>query len=349
MRIVLHEYTTWKFIESVSPPFGGGRTDPARFRQRRNRRHPRSFALLGQTLEETSRERRPLRPRTKISVGASPKTRRCQTEGTQNHHPRRGRCVGLSRRPLDLADHRRPHSKKMGRRVFQFQYSLHSPLASVVVSKTRSQVDEAFASRRRTLAALRLAPAQKKADDNGYILILWDESGFSFVPNCVRTWAPVGETPVLFETSGRHNHTGIGYMTRTPCRHLLKFRFTMFKGSAGFEDFVYFLSQIHHYYGDKVVLVWDNLPAHDSAESYFEDEHPNWYDFYFFPTHSPELNPVEPCWHHVKHVYLPNFVPASDEELVSIVDQAMESTKKNYCRPFSNMRDSPCSPNFTGQ
>jgi hypothetical protein len=57
------------------------------------------------------------------------------------------------------------------------------------------------------LEATYLALHQKKADDNGYVLILWDESGFSFVPNRVRTWAPIGETPVLFETSGRHTIT----------------------------------------------------------------------------------------------------------------------------------------------
>ena len=32
--------------------------------------------------------------------------------------------------------------------------------------------------------------------------------GISFVPNLNRTWVPVGETPVLRETPGRHNHTG---------------------------------------------------------------------------------------------------------------------------------------------
>jgi transposase len=104
-----------------------------------------------------------------------------------------------------------------------------------------------------------------------------------------------------------------------------------FKGSANCGDFVFFLAQIHHHYNRKVILVWDNLPAHYSAESYFGEEHPDWFDFEHFPTHSPELNPVEPCWHHRKHVYLPNFVPTSDDELVTTSIKQWNASTKKIC------------------
>jgi hypothetical protein len=64
---------------------------------------------------------------------------------------------------------------------------------------------------------------KKKVDKEGLTLAIEDESGFSFVPNCNNTWTPIGETPILRETPGRHNHTGIGIITRTPVRHLLTF------------------------------------------------------------------------------------------------------------------------------
>jgi transposase len=171
------------------------------------------------------------------------------------------------------------------------------------------------------LAALRLATDQKKADKHGLTLSIWDESGFSFSPNCGGTWAPVGETPILHETSGRHNHTGVGMITRTSHRHLLQFRFTIFKGSACFEDFVFLLADLHRYYGRKVLVLWDHLPAHHAVESYFEDEHPDWFEFEYFPTYSPELNPVESCWNQMKNVYLSHYFPRSDEELVTTAHQ----------------------------
>jgi transposase len=151
-------------------------------------------------------------------------------------------------------------------------------------------------------------------------LTIWDESGFSFVPNRNHTWAPIGQTPLLRETPGRHNHTGLGFITRTPRRHLLKFRFTIFKGAARTEDLIFHLTELHHHYGgQKVLVLWDHLPGHHGAESYFTERHSDWFAFEYFPTHSPELNPVESCWNRMKNEYLSNFVPTSDEELTAAV------------------------------
>ncbi|MCL2349564.1 MAG: transposase [Planctomycetaceae bacterium] len=103
---------------------------------------------------------------------------------------------------------------------------------------------------------------------------------------------------------------------------------------SSFEDFIFYLTAIHHYYGGKVIIVWDNLPAHHAAATYFEFEHPDWFEVEYFPTYSPELNPVESCWHQIKNVYLPNFVPTSDDELVSAAHAAKRLGKymKNCCR-----------------
>jgi len=153
-------------------------------------------------------------------------------------------------------------------------------------------------------------------------LTIWDESGFSFVPNRNHTWDPVGETPVLRETPGRHNHTGLGFISRTPRRHHLKFHFTMYKGAVRFEDFVFLLTEVHYYYRQKVLILWDNLPTHHAVADHFEESNPDWFEFEYFPAYSPELNPVESCWNKMKREYLPNFVPMTDEELVSAVDSA---------------------------
>ena len=173
-------------------------------------------------------------------------------------------------------------------------------------------------------------------------LTIWDESGFSFVPNRSHTWAPIGQTPVLRETPGRHNHTGLGFITRTPRRHLLNFRFTIFKGAASFEDFVFYLTELHHYADGKVMVLWDNLPTHHAADSYFSDVQPHWFEFEYFPAHSPELNPVESCWNQMKKVYLPNFVPTSDEELVSVVHAAaMRINERRLLPAFFKLADIP--------
>ena len=163
---------------------------------------------------------------------------------------------------------------------------------------------------------------QKKVDEEGLTLAILDESGFSFMPNCNNTWSPIGETFTIREVPGRHNHTCIGLILRTPVRHQLRFFHTLLKGAATFDDFVELLTLLHRYVRKKVLVLWDNLPTHHAVDSYFEEEHPNWFEFEYFPAHSPELNPVEGCWNLMKNVYLPNFAPMTDAELVSEVTAA---------------------------
>ena len=166
------------------------------------------------------------------------------------------------------------------------------------------------------MAKERLATYKKKCEKECLTLAILDESGFSFVPNCNNTWAPVGETPILRETPGRHNHTGIGLIIRTPVLHLLTFFLMILKGVATFDDFVVLLTSLHFRTRRKVLILWDNLPTHHAVQAYFEEERPGWFDFEYFPAYSPELNPVEGCWNLMKNVSLPNFVPTADEELV---------------------------------
>lgn len=56
------------------------------------------------------------------------------------------------------------------------------------------------------------------------------------------------------------------------------------------------------------MIVWDALPAHKGAERYFRLKHPEWFVFHYFPSYSPELNPVEQCWNEMKSNRLSNFV-----------------------------------------
>jgi transposase len=181
-----------------------------------------------------------------------------------------------------------------------------------------------------------LGAHQKKADVNRFHLTIWDESGFSFVPNRHHTWAPIGETPVLRETPGRHHHTGLGFLLRTPKRHLTRFCFTMYKGAVSFEDFVFHLTALHHYCaGNKVMILWDHLPTHHAVDAYFRETRPDWFGFEYFPSYSPELNPVEPCWNHMKNVSLPNFVPTSDAELVeNVLAAAMRINEEHLVTSF---------------
>ena len=107
-------------------------------------------------------------------------------------------------------------------------------------------------------------PRLKKQKIEDAVLILWDESVFSLHSNRRLAWSDIGVTPIRFAVCpkhrpGHHNHTGIGFITRTPVRHLLDFRFTIFNGSSCFESLcdkygVFMLTDLHRYDGRKVII-----------------------------------------------------------------------------------------------
>jgi transposase len=165
---------------------------------------------------------------------------------------------------------------------------------------------------------------KKKAKKRGLILIFLDESGFSMSPTRGTTWCEIGKPMVLREVFSRNTQTGLGFITMTPEQRRLNFRFTIFSGVVNTEDVIFFLTQIHHHYGKKVMIIWDRLSSHISAERFFVWTHPHWFVFEYLPSYSPELNPVEQCWHHMKNVQMANFVPLSVEHLTERALQAAQ-------------------------
>ena len=118
-------------------------------------------------------------------------------------------------------------------------------------------------------------------------------------------------------TNSRHTQTGLGFITMTPALRRLHFRFTIFPGAINTEDVIFFLTEIHRHYHCRVMIIFDRLSAHGAAQKYFEQHRPDWFLFEYFPSYSPELNPVEQCWQQMKNVLMANFVPKSVEDIVA--------------------------------
>jgi len=162
-----------------------------------------------------------------------------------------------------------------------------------------------------------LETSKKKCKKLGIPLIFLDESGFSLSPVRGTTWCEMGNPRVLRTTFSRCSLTGLGFITMTPEQRRLNFRFTIFSGAINTEDVIFYLTQIHRHYGCKVMIIWDRLSSHISAQRFFESKRSDWFLFEYLPSYSPELNPVEQCWNQMKNVTMANFVPLCIEELVA--------------------------------
>jgi len=162
-----------------------------------------------------------------------------------------------------------------------------------------------------------LAEDQKNAEKSVKTVVLLDEIGFDLSPILHKTWSPIGETPVISEPVFRRHHSGLGMIFMSPKRTKFHFYFTIHPGAVLTEHLVFWLRELHRKVRKQVILVRDDLPGHRAAEAFFLAHHPTWFQFEHLPPYSPELNPTESPWSHIKTGDLANFVPSNSTQLVT--------------------------------
>ncbi len=118
---------------------------------------------------------------------------------------------------------------------------------------------------------------------------------------------------------------------RTGWRPRLLYRLQVHRGLRGEPkgvtpaDLTGLLRAAHHQLPGKILVVWDNLPAHHAAvTSAFIADHADWLDVAWLPAYAPELNPVESLWAHVKTGVLANLAAHSLEHLIQVIKSALK-------------------------
>lgn len=150
-----------------------------------------------------------------------------------------------------------------------------------------------------------------------------DETGLLLQPTRRRTWAPRGQTPTQYAWHRHDRLTAIGALTVSPVSHRLALHYHLQRQNVCGEDLIWFLTLLHQHHRRKVILVWDGLRAHQTAEAYFQEHHPDWFEFEPLPSYAPDLNPQEQCWNHAKSHTLANFLPEDLDELETAAREAI--------------------------
>ncbi|MFE2584806.1 transposase [Streptomyces sp. NPDC059378] len=83
------------------------------------------------------------------------------------------------------------------------------------------------------------------------------------------------------------------------------------------KDFASPLDAAHQQLGGPVVLVWDNCTHHVDAAMRELIEARRWLTVFRFPSYTPDLNPAEGVWAHLKNG-LGNLAPCSTDELAAL-------------------------------
>jgi len=160
-------------------------------------------------------------------------------------------------------------------------------------------------------------------------IVFSDESGFMLQPVRRRTWAPSGQTPIQ-DAWDRHDRlSAIAFIGVSPLRRRLSLYFQLVPQNVDTFHTVWLLRELHRHFRRKVILVWDRWSVHRAAAAYFEEHHPDWFQFEWLPPYAPELNPVEQCWNHTKYSDLPNFIPDDLDDLESAVCGSMTEQQED--------------------
>jgi transposase len=160
----------------------------------------------------------------------------------------------------------------------------------------RRALEQNPAAVRRWLAETYPAIRARAKREGGVVLWL-DEMGVRSDAAAGRSWAPVGQTPVIKRTGKRFRINMISAISNAG---MLRFR--LFVGSFTGAVFIDFLRRLlRDCGGRKVHLILDGHPVHRAkAVSAWVGRHADRIELHFLPGYSPELNPVELLNHDVK-------------------------------------------------
>jgi transposase len=157
-----------------------------------------------------------------------------------------------------------------------------------------------------------LARAEKRALAEGRTIVFADQSGFYLLPMAVRTYAPVGKTPVLHERLSRDHLSAMSAITLEGKLYMIE-QEKAFKG----EDVVRFLKHLMGQIPGKLLIIWDGSPIHrgGAVKEFLASGAASRLQLEQLPGYAPDLNPDEGVWKHLKCVELKNVCCQSLSEL----------------------------------
>lgn len=156
------------------------------------------------------------------------------------------------------------------------------------------------------------------------ILYFQDESNVSLSAFLGKTWAPCGQTPRSKVTGKRGGVAALSALSR---RGNLLFRLLEKRIASG--EIIGFLGQmLQHHPRRHLVVVMDQAPPHTSKKTKaFIEQQPRLHVFYL-PKYSPDWNPDEKVWNHLKHQELKSHQAKTKCELKHLTRRKLQSMAK---------------------
>jgi len=174
---------------------------------------------------------------------------------------------------------------------------------------------------------LRVDAPRIRADVRQFRAILYfqDESNVSLTAFLGKTWALRGQTPQVSVTGKRG---GVTVMSALSGQGRLLFR--LFSERIASTQVIYFLGQmLRHHRRRHLVVVMDQAPPHVSKKTKAYISSQRRLHVHYLPKYSPDWNPDEKVWNHLKHHELKGHQAKTKDELRTLTQRKLATMSRN--------------------
>ena len=159
------------------------------------------------------------------------------------------------------------------------------------------------------------------------ILYFEDESCIQLSPVLSKTWGPKKEVITQTVTGNRGSVSAISAITKSG-----DLVFNIHDSNKRFcsKDIIRFLSELlRHHKNRHVVVIMDQAPCHTSkmVKDFVLDK--KRLDVFYLPPRSPEFNPTEKIWNHLKHKEMRAHKAKTPKQLKSLTNKKLLKMAKN--------------------
>ncbi len=135
------------------------------------------------------------------------------------------------------------------------------------------------------------------AKKEGAEIYFGDEAGVRSDHHSGTTWAPKGETPVVTTTGARFRLNLVSAVSPKG-----RMRFMIVNGRMDSDKFIEFLKRLTQKQEKPIFLIVDGHSVHRSGKvRKFVESTENMLRLFYLPPYSPQLNPDELVWNHLKN------------------------------------------------
>ena len=141
-----------------------------------------------------------------------------------------------------------------------------------------------------------------------------------------RTWAPEGQTPVMYSWDRHDRLSVIAGLSLSARARRVGLYFAIHEKNVTAEEVETFVRRLQRSLGRKLIVVMDRWAVHrKAAKSLFGDKR-FWIEW--LPPYAPDLNPVEHVWNHTKYGDLANYVPDDVLDLEIECQTSIDQTRE---------------------